>query len=188
MRRFGTDPPAAGAPPPEADGFVALPGAAGAVIKTADCVPVLLADPATGAVGGAHAGWRGSCLGVARAAVEALAEATGSAPSSFHALIGPAIGPCCFEVGPEVPAAFAAAGRDPARITAAAPSARGRPCLDLPKENRLQLLEAGLDASRVTVAEVCTRCEPAFHSYRREGSGVGRNWSVVVPAAVPPEP
>ncbi len=165
---------------PEADGVVVSAPGRGAAIKTADCVPVLLADPDGGAVAGAHAGWRGTCLGVVGAAVRALVRRTGGDPGGLHAVIGPAIGACCFEVGPEVPEAFAAAGRDPARFTAPAPSRRGRPRLDLPLENRLQLVAAGLDPANIRTASLCTRCEPAFHSYRREGPGAGRNWSLVV--------
>lgn len=179
VERFGGGSAPRGEPAPEADAFVIATGGAAGAIKTADCVPVLLADPASGAVAGAHAGWRGTCLGVAGEAVRALHRATGTPPEIFHAVIGPAIGPCCFEVGPEVLEAFAAAGRDPARFTAPEPSLRGRPRLDLPLANRLQLLEAGLDPSRIALAPLCTRCLPVFHSYRREGPGVGRNWSVI---------
>ena len=166
-------------PEPEADAVVTDAPGDGAAIKTADCVPVLLADPESGAVAGAHAGWRGTCRGVAGAAVRALVGRSGAAPHTLHAVIGPAIRACCFEVGPEVPEAFAAAGRDPTRITAEAPSPRGRPRLDIQLENRLQLVAAGLDPDRIRTANLCTRCEPAFHSYRREGPGVGRNWSLV---------
>lgn len=167
-------------PEAEADAAVVTRAGSGAAIKTADCVPILLADPDGGAVAGVHAGWRGSCRGVAGAAVRALVRRTGAGPDALGAVIGPAIGPCCFEVGPEVPETFAAAGRDPRRITAQAPSPRGRPRLDLQLENRLQLLAAGLDPGRIRTARLCTRCEPAFHSYRREGRGVGRNWALVV--------
>ncbi len=155
-----------------------FPGTAVA-IKAADCVPVLLADPVSGAVAGAHAGWRGTLVRVVDAAVRALAAEAGAPPSRLRAVIGPAIRACCFEVGPEVVSAFRAAGHDVERF-AVRPQAAGRPHLDLVLANRLQLLAAGLPEHTIEDTGLCTRCEPAFHSYRREGPGVGRNWSVVV--------
>ena len=155
-----------------------IPGTAVA-IKAADCVPVLLADPVSGAVAGAHAGWRGTLVRVVEAAAGALAAEAGAPPSRLRAVIGPAIRACCFEVGPEVVSAFRAAGHDVDRF-AVRPQAAGRPHLDLVLANRLQLLAAGLPEHTIEDTGLCTRCEPAFHSYRREGPGVGRNWSVVV--------
>ncbi len=160
-----------------ADGAVlAEPGEAVAV-KTADCVPILIHAPASGFVAVAHAGWRGTVAGVAGAAVRTLAAASGEAPAAMVAATGPAIGPCCFEVGPEVPDAFRRAGRP---VPEAGRNERsGRPHLDLPGANRAQLEETGLDGANVRVATLCTRCGPGFHSYRRDGAGCGRNWSVI---------
>ena len=148
-------------------------------IKAADCVPVLLADPVSGAVAGAHAGWRGTLVGVVEAAARVLAAESGAPPSRLKAAIGPAIRACCFEVGPEVVSAFREKGYEVDRLTLR-PQAEGRPHLDLVLANRLQLLAAGLPGHAIEDAALCTRCQPAFHSYRREGPGVGRNWSVVV--------
>lgn len=150
-----------------------------AAIKAADCVPVLLADPVSGAVAGAHAGWRGTVVRVVEAAVRALAAEAGAPPSRLRAVIGPAIRACCFEVGPEVVSAFRETGHDVDRF-ALRPPAAGRPHLDLVLANRLQLVAAGLPEDGIEDAGLCTRCQPAFHSYRREGPTVGRNWSVVV--------
>ena len=116
-------------------------------------------------------------------AASALATLSGSPPSGFYALIGPSIGPCCFETGPEVPAAFAAGGRDPEAIAAPRPAnsrARPRPdrsWLDLPLDARLRLVAAGLREANISDAGRCTRCGPEFHSFRRDGPGAGRNWS-----------
>ena len=148
-------------------------------IKAADCVPVLLADPVSGAVAGAHAGWRGTLVRAVEAAARALAAEAGAPPSRLRAVIGPAIRSCCFEVGPEVVSAFREKGHDVDRI-AVRPRAAGRPHLDLVLANRLQLVAAGVSEDRIEDAALCTRCQPAFHSYRREGPTVGRNWSVVV--------
>ena len=147
-------------------------------IKAADCVPVLLADPVSGAVAGAHAGWRGTLVRVVEAAARALAPEAGAPPSRLRAVIGPAIRACCFEVGPEVVSAFRESGHDVDRF-ALRPRAAGRPHLDLVLANRLQLLAAGLPEDAIEDTGLCTRCQPVFHSYRREGPGVGRNWSVV---------
>ena len=148
-------------------------------IKAADCVPVLLADPVSGAVAGAHAGWRGTLVRVVEAAVRTLAAEAGTPPSRLRAVIGPAIRACCFEVGPEVVSAFREKGHDVDRF-ALRPRAAGRPHLDLVLANRLQLVAAGLPEDAIEDTGLCTRCQPSFHSYRREGPGVGRNWSVVV--------
>ena len=182
---------------PTCDALItARPGEAAAV-KTADCIPLLLHDERTGAAAAVHAGWRGAAARVVDRAVAAFAETTGSPPTSFHAAIGPAIGPCCFEVGPEVLTAFAAAGRNPDDIRRPPPprsrssrpprssrSSRSayppRPHLDLPLDTRLRLLAAGLAESRIHQAARCTRCDPAFHSHRRSAPHAGRNWSVVL--------
>ena len=165
--------------PPFGDALVTrIPGTAVA-IKAADCVPVLLADPVSGAVAGAHAGWRGTLARVVEKATLELAVEVGASPSRLAAVIGPAIRACCFEVGREVVSAFRENGHDVDRF-AFRQRAAGRPHLDLVLANRQQLVEAGIREDMIEDADLCTRCEPAFHSYRREGPAVGRNWSVVV--------
>ena len=148
-------------------------------IKAADCVPVLLADPVSGVVAGVHAGWRGTLVRVVDAAVRALAAEANAPPSRLKAVIGPAIRACCFEVGPEVVSAFREQGHDVDRL-ALRPQTAGRSHLDLALANRLQLAAAGLPEDGIEDTALCTRCQAVFHSYRREGPGVGRNWSVVV--------
>ena len=164
--------------PPTGDALVTRISGTAVAIKAADCVPVLLADPVSGAVAGAHAGWRGTLVRVVEAAARRLAAEAGAPTSRLKAVIGPAIRACCFEVGPEVVSAFSEHGHDVDRFQVR-PSGPERPHLDLPLANRLQLLEAGLEPGAIEDASLCTRCEPMFHSYRREGPGVGRNWSVV---------
>jgi YfiH family protein len=137
-------------------------------IVTADCVPVLLAGPS--AIAAAHAGWRGIAAGVVGAAVAAMAED----PASLLAWIGPAIGPCCYETGPDVAAQVAAASH-PAVVTA---GPNGRPHLDLRLAVRRQLQAAGV--SRIETLMLCTRCEAGIlHSYRREGKAAGRNHAFI---------
>src|SRR5205823_616160 len=75
-------------------------------VKTADCLPILLADERHRAVAAVHAGWRGAVSQIAPKAVEAMAARWNTRPEDLHAAIGPGIGQCCFEVGPEVAVQF----------------------------------------------------------------------------------
>ncbi len=138
------------------------PGAVVAV-RTADCIPILLIDERRRAVAAIHAGWRGTAGGIAARAVEAMRERFGTDPGDLHAAMGPGIGACCFEVGPEVAAQFGRAGR--AHI-------------DLADENRRRLQEAGVTAARIYASNLCTRCLAAdFHSFRRDREAAGRLFS-----------
>jgi polyphenol oxidase len=140
------------------------PGAALAV-KTADCVPILLADERLRAIAAVHAGWRGTVAGIAQRAIECMRERFGSKPADLHAALGPAIGECCYEVGPEVAAHF---GR------------QERTHIDLVEANRGQLLAAGLCGSRIYTAGLCTMCRAdEFHSYRRDREAAGRMYSFI---------
>lgn len=155
-------------------GDAAVAGEPGLVlgIETADCLPVLLVDPVRRAVAAAHAGWRGTASGVARAALDALVAA-GSRPADVIAALGPNIGPCCYEVGPELMGEFGPGGGAFFR-----PGRGDRLMLDVRAANVAQLQEAGIAAIH-HVAE-CTRCAAdKYHSYRREGKEGGRMISFV---------
>ncbi len=159
---------------PEADAGVAAGGGWLIGIETADCLPLLLVDPARRAVAAAHAGWRGTVAQVAVRAVEALA-ARGSRPEDLLAALGPAIGPCCYEVGEELRAEF---GEDADEVFVA--GRNGRPHLDLRAANVRQLRRAGVRDTAILHVEECTRCHPElYHSYRRDGKGAGRMISYV---------
>jgi polyphenol oxidase len=146
------------------------PGAALAV-KTADCVPILLADERTHTVAAVHAGWRGTVAGIVGRAVDSLRARFRTSPEDLHAALGPAIGECCYEVGPEVAAYFLG------------PSSGGRQeraHIDLIEANQSQLLAAGVPASRIYAARLCTKCRPdEFHSYRRDKEAAGRMYSFI---------
>jgi hypothetical protein len=143
-------------------------------IRTADCVPVLLADSSGKAIGAAHAGWRGTSEGIARRAVDLLVEKARISPEDLRASIGPHIGPCCMEVGEEVVEWF-----HWPEIVVRYPD-REKPHVDLGKANRLQLLQAGLGEENIQVSTLCTRCRgDLFHSYRRDGKDAGRMMSVI---------
>jgi polyphenol oxidase len=136
--------------------------------RFADCVPILLWHETARVVSVAHAGWRGTAKGVAGRTVQAVAELGGD-PAGVRAGIGPSIGPCCFEVGEEVVAAF------PEVDGACALSPRGRPHLDLWEINRRQLVAAGVQPDHIEVAGACTRCNPeTYFSHRALGYPAGR--------------
>ncbi|HSU65252.1 MAG TPA: peptidoglycan editing factor PgeF, partial [Tepidisphaeraceae bacterium] len=149
----------------EADALLEdTPGAVVAV-KTADCIPVLLVDERHRAVAAVHAGWRGTVAGIVTRAAGAMRARFGTAPADLHAAIGPGIGKCCYEVGPEVAVHF---------------GEQGRAHIDLPDANRRQLLDAGIPAGRIYSAGLCTRCRSSeFHSYRRDHDAAGRLHSFV---------
>jgi YfiH family protein len=127
----------------------------------ADCYPIVLWDRTKRCVGLAHAGWRGTQAGVARAAVRRMAEAYGSAPGDIMAGIGPGICGRCYEVGPEVASQF------DARFVA--PGVGDRFLLDLAAANRAQLEEAGL--TEVHVLGMCTKETDFLPSHRRHPDG-----------------
>lgn len=142
-------------------------------VRTADCVPLLLCDPAAGAVAAVHAGWRGAAAGIAREAVGFLRARYGADPRRMIAALGPAIGGCCYEVGPEVAHQFRT-------LFPERDDLGGRTRIDLREALRRQLLAAGLDPARIDVSTACTRCGgPQFHSYRRDGARSGRMTSFI---------
>ena len=154
---------------PEGDAAVATQPGELLGIETADCLPVLIIDPVRRAVAAAHAGWRGTAAGVAARAVEAIV-AKGSKPADLVAALGPSIGVCCYEVGPEVEAAFGPAG---AHFFQAGPRARAH--LDVRAANRAQLVAAGLGDAAIHDVPDCTYHQPdRYFSYRRDGRGAGR--------------
>ncbi|MEW6276088.1 MAG: peptidoglycan editing factor PgeF [Bacillota bacterium] len=140
----------------------------------ADCVPVFLLDPVQKAIGVVHAGWKGTALKIAARTVEAMQQSFGTRPRNCLAGIGPAIGPCCYEVDEPVFSRFQYAFADcwPALFT---PVALGRWYLNLWEANRRALLEAGLQEERITAANLCTSCrQDLFFSHRASGGKTGR--------------
>ena len=139
----------------------------------ADCTPILLFDPVRRAAAIAHGGWKGTVRSIAAKTVRAMADAFGTRPEACLAAIGPAIGPCCYEVGDEVAEAFRKAF--PEYKEDILLERNGKIHLDLWKANRLQLEEAGLLPEHIDAADVCTSCHAeTFFSYRAEGPTTGR--------------
>lgn len=150
-------------PAGQADALVtARPGIALTVL-TADCQPVLLADPAAGVIGAAHAGWRGARDGILENTVTAM-ETAGASRANIRAVIGPTISQAAYEVGPEFVEAFLDDDPDSARFFAAGAGARA--LFDLPAYGLWRLRRAGVGAVEWT--RHCTYADPArFYSYRR---------------------
>jgi polyphenol oxidase len=176
-------------------------------IQTADCVPILLVDTKTRAVAAIHAGWRGTLARIAAKTLGRMRFEFGTQPEDVVAALGPAIGRCCYEVGPEVAQAFAgqfapaaewfdgpfarlALGEEPNPLpwlTMIPPGHEPPPervQLDLGAANRWQLLDAGVAANNIAVSALCTACRTdLLFSYRREGPRSGRLMAAVGIAA-----
>lgn len=166
---------------PEADALISnIPDVALAV-RAADCVPLLIADRQTRAVGAVHAGWRGTAARVAVAAVEALTREFGSRPEELVVAIGPAIGPCCYEVGSDLVDAFAAAGHERYLIDRWFLTPREQKMrLDVPGANRDQLILAGVRDENIHVSGLCTAMHlDLLTSYRAEKEKAGRIAAVI---------
>ncbi len=141
-------------------------------VRVADCVPILLFDPDTPAVGAVHAGWRGTALVILRTAINRMVSEFNSVPERIHIAIGPSIRGCCYNVGPEVVESLSGtvSGHQGWMTTRG-----GVPHIDLAAVNRLQALEAGVVGRHIRVVPECTFCRhETYFSYRKEGPGAGR--------------
>ncbi|MDQ7857531.1 MAG: peptidoglycan editing factor PgeF [Armatimonadota bacterium] len=167
-----------GATIPAVDILISADPAVVLAMHGADCVPLLLLDPVRGAVAAVHAGWRGAASDAAGAAVRAMARACGTEPAALLAAIGPAIGPCCYEVdGPVFDRFHAWPWRDEV-FHATGP---GRWQFDLWQAIRRQLLAAGLRDGAVATVGLCTACHSAlFYSHRRDRR-TGRTAGLIAP-------
>jgi polyphenol oxidase len=168
-------------------------------VQTADCVPILLADPEKRAVAAVHAGWRGTLARIVQKTVGQMQMRFGTKPRDLVAALGPAIGGCCYEVGTELVTRFASqfpdagewfdeprTGEEPNPLqwmNMMPPGHQPAPAkvrLDLRKANRAQLLESGLPAENIETSQFCTACRgDLFFSYRKQGPVSGRLLSVI---------
>ena len=150
-------------------------------VQVADCVPILMASAKDGVVAAVHAGWRGTCASVARAAIDAMVRECGVNPSDVTAAIGPSIGACCYEVGTSVRDAFAAAGHGEEHLSRwFSANSQGSPRLDLWTANRDQLTTAGVREDHIYICGLCTQTHrDVFESYRVDGPKAGRLLALV---------
>lgn len=144
-------------------------------VRTADCLPILLADPKNGIAAAVHAGWRGTALQLAITAIRQM-QSRGAKAKNIIASLGPCIGPCCFTIdavtanklSTSVTGAEQYINRDRG-ITA-----------NLREINALQLMSCGLTANHIEHINACTACDNKhFFSYRRDGKQTGRHLAVV---------
>lgn len=144
-------------------------------VRTADCLPILIADPKAGIVAAVHAGWRGSVAKVAEVAVLAMI-AMGGRPRDMIASLGPCIKSCCFEINAEIAAQLAdSCGTDVSEQRS------GLLYADLAKANMLQLKQLGLLDKHIEVCRQCTACatSPRYFSFRRDHGETGRQLAII---------
>lgn len=157
------------------------------VIRTADCLPVLLVDEENRAVAAVHCGWRGTEKRILEKAVRAMGEAFGSAAAGMKAVLGPCIGAACYEVGPEVREGFLKAGFPAAVFVKRGdvpgvhvPDLRGKFLLDLRAANAWLLGGLGFRKANIfNPGAVCTHCEPRLLSYRRHPADPRRMYNFI---------
>ncbi|HEV8038735.1 MAG TPA: peptidoglycan editing factor PgeF [Bryobacteraceae bacterium] len=142
-------------------------------IRTADCLPILIADPSKRAVAAVHAGWRGTVLGIVPKTMRAMQEQFGSRPEDLVVVVGPGIGGCCFEVGPEVAVQFSEFFPERAGLS-------GRARIDLVETVRRQWGRNDGATRQFAAIDLCSMCRAdLFHSYRRDREAAGRMVSVI---------
>ena len=162
---------------PECDALITDDPGCGLVIFTADCTPILLWDPVTGAVGAAHAGWRGTAARIGSKTVQAMAEAFGCRPADIHAAIGPNIGQCCFQTDEDVPKAMRDAFGSEAELFIRFDGEKYYS--DLKGLNALDLRQAGV--RQIEISEACTMCEHhRFWSHRYTKGERGSQGAIIV--------
>ena len=147
------------------------------MVFTADCTPILLHDPVTGAVGAVHAGWRGTALDIAGKAVQAMEKAFGSQPQDIRAAIGPNIGACCFQTDGEVPEAMQNTFGN--NVEKWISTADHKYYVNLKEINRYALERAGV--KHIAVSDACTACQCSrFWSHRITAGKRGSQGAVIV--------
>ncbi len=162
---------------PECDALTTnTPGTALAVF-TADCTPILLWDPVTGAVGAAHAGWRGTAGKIAAKTVGIMVDVYGCRPEDLRAAIGPNIAQCCFETDSDVPQAMEKAYGGV--INHFVVQKAGKYYVNLKEINALSLREVGV--RHIEISTECTACQPhRFWSHRVTGGNRGSQGALIV--------
>lgn len=161
---------------PECDGLITNTPGVTLVVFTADCTPILLSDPVTGAVGAVHAGWRGTAYDIAGKAIAKMVAEFGCRPETIRAAIGPNIGPCCFQTDGDVPAAmvetFGPGAEEFIRTNGE------KFYVNLKAINALALRRAGV--TQIEVSAECTMCSPEkYWSHRYTGGKRGSQGALI---------
>lgn len=146
-------------------------------ISTADCLPILMIDRSKKVIAAIHAGWRGMWRGVVQKTARTMIESFESSPEDILAGIGPAIGPCCYEVGRDVVSLFQNSSDSPREFIQ---EREGNTYLDLSRAAQLELTQVGIPPENIEAIPLCTACrKDLFYSYRREGK-TGRQLSFIM--------
>lgn len=162
---------------PDCDALVTNTPGTALTVFTADCTPILFYDPASGAVGGAHAGWRGTALGIAARVVEKMQSLYGSRPEDLCCAIGPNIGPCHFETDGDVPKALLDAFGE--EMNAYIRPQEEKYYVDLKAVNAWVLRRSGVRT--IDVSTECTMCSPdRFWSHRVTQGRRGSQGAIIV--------
>jgi YfiH family protein len=143
------------------------------IIKTADCLPALVVDPQRKVVAAVHCGWRGTLKKVMAKTIRTMQRDFGSDLTSLSVALGPCIGKSCYEVGEDVREKFENQDLQPG-VFARHPTKREKYIFDLREANRAQLLAMGVPRENTFSIDVCTHCEEALFSYRRDKDHAGR--------------
>ena len=142
-------------------------------IRTADCLPILMADLRLHVVAAVHAGWRGTVSGIAPKTIEFMQKRYGTRTEDLAIATGPGIGQCCFEVGPEVARLFGTIFPERNDLDV-------KTRIDLVRANVRQLRQVGITQGQIVTAGLCTQCGGhLFHSYRRDREASGRMVSAI---------
>ena len=160
----------------EADILLATERGVALAVRTADCVPILLADKQAGVIAAVHAGWKGAVAQAALKAVQAMCD-HGANTEHIVASLGPCIGSCCFEVEPDVATKLDDSCGQKVSFH------RGSACFtDLALVNQHQLVQAGLLPENIEVSPHCTAgsIAPSYYSFRRDKGDTGRQLSMIV--------
>jgi YfiH family protein len=166
---------------PDGDAVVSNDPGLALAVMVADCVPLLVCDPVGGAAAAIHAGWRGTCARVTRAAIDAMVREFGTVPANLTVAIGPSAGPQDYIVGDSLITAFQDAGHPQAQIDRWFSRADGQLRLDLWAANTQQLVDAGIALVNIAVSGLSTISNPdIFDSYRVDGERAGRMAGVIV--------
>lgn len=148
------------------------------IIKTADCLPVLMVDPSKKVIAAVHCGWRGTLMRVIQHVVRALEHHHGCLPPSLLAAMGPCIEKACYEVGEDVVKASEDAGLS-LEFFHPHPRQKGKYFLDLKEANVSQLASLGVKKENMYFLDICSHCHTDFPSYRRDGKKAGRALSFI---------